>query len=191
MSETHLHSPAQLTQASKFLSFVLRHQPEAIGITLDSEGWAEIATLIEAAAGHGQQLSPELVAEVVATSDKKRFAVSSDGARIRAVQGHSTPSVDISFAEKVSPAILFHGTASRSLAAILREGLRPQQRQYVHLSQDVATATSVGQRYGTPVVLSVAAGQLQRDGHRFFQADNGVWLVADVPPAYLSVTADD
>lgn len=189
MTEETTYSPARIAQTSKFLSYVLRHQPEAIGIALDSEGWIAIASLIEAA-GAKQRLSAELIAEVVATNDKKRFAISDDGLRIRAVQGHSTAQVDLTFSERVPPSTLYHGTASRFLEAILQEGLRPQKRQYVHLSREVATAVSVGQRYGRPVVLSVAAGQLHRDGHRFFQADNGVWLVADVPPVYLSVDSE-
>lgn len=191
MDQPGIFSKAKLIKTSKFLSFVLRHQPEAIGIGLDSEGWADIDALIGSAAGQQERLSRDLIAEVVATNDKKRFAISPDGLKIRAVQGHSTSSVDIAFTEKAPPAILYHGTASRFLESIMRDGLKPRQRQYVHLSQEMATASSVGQRYGTPTVLRVDAGQLHRDGHRFFQADNGVWLIAAVPPSYLSVEADN
>ncbi len=170
-----------LTETSKFLSFVLRHEPQAIGLTLDSEGWADVDALIGAAAQHGRALDWALIEQVVATSEKKRFALSADGACIRAVQGHSTSSVAISFAEKVPPAVLYHGTAQRFLESIRKEGLKPGARQYVHLSEDVNTATAVGQRYGKPVVLTVDAKAMHVQGFKFFQAENGVWLTAGVP----------
>lgn len=175
-----------LTETSKFLSFVLRHEPQAIGLVLDSEGWANVATLIAAAARHGRALDQALIEQVVATSEKKRFALSADGACIRAVQGHSTSSVAISFEEKGPPAVLYHGTAQRFLESIRREGLKPGARQYVHLSEDVNTATAVGQRYGKPVVLTVDAKAMHAKGFKFYQAENGVWLTGLVPPVFLS-----
>lgn len=177
----------QYSDVSKFLSYVLRHQPQAIGLTLDREGWAEIAQLIAGAQTAGHTLDIGLIREVVASSDKKRFAISQDGLSIRAVQGHSTASVAIAFAEKQPPEILYHGTASRFLDSILREGLKPGERQYVHLSAELATAVAVGQRYGKPVVLKVHALQMHQQGLRFFQAENGVWLVETVPVEYLSM----
>jgi putative RNA 2'-phosphotransferase len=175
----------QLTETSKFLSYVLRHQPDAIGITLDLEGWTDIAALIAAAANDGKQLDRDLIETVVATSDKKRFAISEDGLRIRAVQGHSTDSVDISHAEKVPPEFLYHGTATRFMEAIYKEGLLPGLRQYVHLSQDEQAALAVGQRHGKPVVLKIKALLMHEQGFKFFQAENGVWLAPNVPTAFI------
>lgn len=171
---------------SKFLSYVLRHEPQAIGLMLDSEGWANVDSLVTAAVQNGHTLDRTLIEQVVAASDKKRFALSPDSASIRAVQGHSTASVAISFEEKVPPATLFHGTAERFLASIRREGLKAGERQYVHLSEDVQTATAVGQRYGKPVVLTVDALVMHGQGIKFYQAENGVWLTVSVPQVFLN-----
>lgn len=170
---------------SKFLSYVLRHEPQAIGLTLDSEGWTNVDALVAAAVQHGHTLDRALIEQVVATSDKKRFALSPDGSSIRAVQGHSTASVAISFEERVPPAVLYHGTAERFLESIRREGLKPGERQYVHLSEDVKTTTAVGQRYGKPVVLVIDAKAMHDQGHPFYQAENGVWLTLHVSPAHI------
>lgn len=172
-------------EVSKFLSYVLRHEPQAIGLTLDREGWADMAALIDGARGSGRELDAALIRAVVDGSDKKRFAISADGLRIRAVQGHSTDSVAIAFAEKVPPALLYHGTATRFLESIMRAGLKPGERQYVHLSGDIETAVAVGQRYGIPVVLTIDARQMHQQGFRFFQAENGVWLTSHVPPPFM------
>lgn len=175
----------KLIGTSKFLSYVLRHEPQAIGLSLDSEGWAEVDALIAGAEAAGQALDVGLIQAVVSGSDKKRFALSSDGRRIRAVQGHSTDVVAIQHVTKEPPTLLYHGTATRFLDSILAEGLRPGRRHHVHLSADIATATAVGQRYGTPVVLKVDALRMQQQGFTFFQADNGVWLSDCVPPEFL------
>ena len=133
-----------LNDTSKFLSFVLRHEPQAIGITLDSEGWADISALIDGANKSGKSMDRDLLQQVVETSDKKRFSISEDGLRIRAAQGHSTNSVAISYPEKVPPKFLYHGTATRFLESIQQGGLKPQERQHVHLSEDEHTAIAVG-----------------------------------------------
>lgn len=176
----------KFSQISKFLSYVLRHQPDAIGLTLDHEGWADISALIAAAVNVGKQLDYYLIQAVVTTSNKKRFAISEDGLRIRAVQGHSADSVDINYAEKVPPKFLYHGTATRFLESIRKKGLLPGSRQYVHLSEDVDIATTVGQRYGKPLVLTVAATAMYREGFKFFQAENGVWLTNAVPAEFIA-----
>ncbi|GKT15983.1 RNA 2'-phosphotransferase [Acidovorax sp. SUPP2522] len=178
-------STKPLAETSKFLSYVLRHEPQSIGLTLDREGWAPIDALIAAAALHGRALDRALIEQVVITSDKKRFSISEDGSRIRAVQGHSTPTVSIRMEEKTPPAVLYHGTATRFLESIRQQGLLPGSRHHVHLSEDAQTATSVGQRYGQPVVLSIAAATMHGQGHRFYQADNGVWLTANVPADFI------
>jgi putative RNA 2'-phosphotransferase len=176
----------RIVDTSKFLSYVLRHQPDAIGIALDSEGWTDIAVLISAAAQHGRRLDDALIEEVVRSNDKKRFALSSDGLRIRAVQGHSTNTVQLQHVETAPPPVLYHGTATRFLDAIRREGLRAGARHHVHLSQDHATAVAVGTRHGKPLVLRIDAAAMAMDGFRFFLSENGVWLTNEVPPAYLS-----
>lgn len=175
----------QSTETSKFLSYVLRHHPDSIGIKLDSEGWTDIGALIAAAAKAGKRLDRHLIQTVVATNDKKRFAISDDGLRIRAVQGHSVKTVDITFASLTPPEFLYHGTATRFVDSIRKQGLLPGSRQYVHLSQDVKTARTVGSRHGFPVVLRVEAARMHEEGAQFFQADNGVWLVAAVPAKRL------
>lgn len=177
------------TDTSKFLSYILRHAPESIGLALDQEGWADIDQLIAAAARHGRRLDRDLIADVVRDNDKKRFSISPDGARIRAVQGHTSDSVDIQHIEKEPPPFLYHGTATRFLESIQQQGLIPGRRHHVHLSQDITTAVSVGQRYGKPVVLKVAADRMRQAGHVFFQADNGVWLTAHVPVGFFDVDA--
>ncbi|MDT0140818.1 RNA 2'-phosphotransferase [Acidovorax sp. PRC11] len=176
----------QFAEISKFLSYVLRHEPQAIGLTLDREGWADIDALISAAAQHGRRLNRELLDLVVCTSEKMRFAVSEDGASIRAVQGHSTDSVSISFEDNPPPPLLYHGTATRFLESIRAQGLLPGARQHVHLTENVQTAMSVGQRYGKPVVLTIAAGTMHNKGIKFYQAQNGVWLIPTVPVQFLS-----
>lgn len=176
-------------EASKFLSFVLRHQPDAIGITLDLEGWVDIATLINAAAKDGKPLDHDLIRDVVATSDKKRFSISEDGMRIRAVQGHSAKGVDIQYMAQVPPESLYHGTATHFLNTIYEEGLLPGARQYVHLSQDKRTALAVGQRHGEPVVLTIEALQMYQQDFKFFRAENGVWLTHAVPVLFIASKA--
>lgn len=173
-----------LKKTSKFLSFILRHQPDDIGLTLDSQGWASITELIEKAKPKAS-LTKDLIKEVVASSDKQRFALSSDGLYIRANQGHSIK-VDLGLTPQKPPPVLYHGTASRFVDSIKQEGLKAGQRHHVHLSVDVATATAVGQRYGSPVILKVDAGNMFKQGYTFFLSDNSVWLTKHVPVQYLS-----
>jgi putative RNA 2'-phosphotransferase len=173
------------TTTSKFLSLVLRHQPETIGVTLDPEGWIAIDELLIAAAAHGTPITRGLLDEVVASSDKQRFAISADGARIRANQGHSVE-VDLKLSLVEPLEELFHGTVAKFLDSIRLSGLIKGARQHVHLSADRITAEKVGQRRGQPVILGVAAGRMQRDGHHFYRSENGVWLVDAVPAEYLA-----
>lgn len=179
----------KLVETSKFLSYVLRHEPGAIGVALDSEGWLAIPALIEGAARAGRRLDRALIEAVVAGNDKKRFALSDDGQRIRAVQGHSSAGVALTHREAAPPPVLYHGTATRFLDAILREGLRPGARHHVHLSADEETARKVGSRHGKPVVLRVDAAAMQAQGLRFYLSGNGVWLTAEVPARHLGAMA--
>lgn len=174
----------RIVRASKFMSLVLRHQPEKIGLTLDAQGWAVVADLVACSQRGGTRLSVELIQEVVATNDKKRFVLSEDGKRIRAAQGHSIE-VDLALAPIEPPEFLYHGTATRFLESIQREGLIRGSRHHVHLSKDRETATSVGQRHGKPVVMTVLAGEMWKAGIPFYCSENGVWLTEQVPPQYL------
>lgn len=174
----------QTVRMSKFLSLVLRHQPETVGIALDEGGWVGVDELIAACAAKGRRFSREELDHVVATNNKKRFAYSEDGRRIRASQGHSV-TVELGLAATAPPDVLYHGTATATLPLILREGLKPMSRQDVHLSADVATAVRVGSRHGRPVVLAVDAAGLAAEGHEFRVSANGVWLTDRVPPERL------
>ncbi len=178
-----------MKQQSKFLSLVLRHKPEVIGLTLDQQGWVSVETLLTQLAAHDRAISREMLDTIVATSDKKRFTLSDDGARIRAAQGHSV-NVALGLAPTIPPAVLYHGTAEKNLDPIMTDGLCPRTRQQVHLSADTQTAKMVGIRHGKPIVLNVDAAKMQADGLVFFQAENGVWLTDHVPPQYLTDEKD-
>ena len=171
-------------RVSKRLSYVLRHRPDSIGVSLDEAGWVDVGTLLAALAAHGLPLTRGDLDRVVAGNDKRRFAYDDGGTRIRASQGHSVP-VALGYAAEPPPPVLFHGTPVRDLAAILAEGLRPGRRHAVHLSPDEATARTVGERRGRAAVLRVDAAGMARDGAVFTRSANGVWLVDAVPPRYL------
>lgn len=175
-----------LTRLSRFLSLVLRHHPERIGLCLDRGGWADVDALISGARRAGVSLTVDRLQAVVATNTKQRFAFSDDGRRIRANQGHSTP-VDLDLEPAVPPEVLYHGTGARFVPSIRRQGLSAQGRHHVHLSATEDTAAAVGRRHGRPVVLTVAAGSMHRAGRVFFCSVNGVWLTSSVPPGYLAV----
>lgn len=178
-------SKNNLTKVSKFLSLVLRHKPDAIGLTLNAEGWASISELISKSQPQ-MPLTKELIEQVVTTSDKQRFKLSDDGLMIRANQGHSIK-VDLKLSPKEPPAILYHGTASRFMDSINQEGLKPGQRHHVHLSTDIATATAVGKRYGKVVILEINAEAMNKQGYKFFLSDNNVWLTEKVPPEFINL----
>ena len=171
-------------QTSKFLSLVLRHEPQRVGIELDEAGWVAVDELLSGCRRAGLALTFDELREIVRTSDKQRFALSEDGTRIRANQGHSVP-VELGLEPLAPPEVLYHGTADRFLEPIRRDGLRPQGRHHVHLSETVDAASAVGRRHGKLVVLEVRAGDMQRTGIAFFRSTNGVWLTDHVPPQYL------
>lgn len=175
---------------SRFLSMVLRHQPQRIGLSLDREGWCTVDELISRCVSAGMVFDRARLSRMVEANDKQRFTLSPDGERIRAAQGHSV-SVELGLPDRKPPAVLYHGTALRFLEAILATALKPMRRQQVHLSEQVATALRVGRRHGDPVVLRVDAAGLHAAGGSFQQADNGVWLSGPIAPAYLSVLPTD
>ena len=177
MSDSHKHK-------SKFLSLVLRHEPERVGIRLDEAGWVAVDELLQGCRRAGQPMSMDELREIVRTSDKQRFALSDDGVRIRANQGHSVE-VELGYAPATPPEALYHGTADKHLAGIRAHGLHKGERHHVHLSERLDTASAVGRRHGRLVVLEVRAGAMQRDGLLFFRTPNGVWLTDHVPPQYV------
>lgn len=173
-----------LKQTSKFLSLVLRHQPEKIGIRLDEAGWVDVDVLLRATARHGKRISRETLDEVVRTNDKQRFSFSANGLRIRANQGHSVD-VDLGYRPAEPPEILLHGTPSRFVDSIRRDGLKKMNRHHVHLHAEESTATAVGSRRGKPVLLKVRAREMARQGHEFFVTPNEVWLTDHVPAEFI------
>lgn len=185
--ECSMANEKEIIRISKFLSLVLRHQPETIDLTLDSQGWTSIEDLLQKMQAAGFLLDRILLQQVVDTNNKKRFAISEDGAKIRASQGHSIE-VDLGYAEASPPSILYHGTAEKNIASILTEGLHKRSRQHVHLSADKQTAIQVGQRHGKPVVLEVLADRMHNDGYKFYFSANGVWLTDAVPAVYLRLS---
>ena len=174
---------------SKFLSLVLRHQPDTIGLALDANGWADVGDLLTQLAAHGQPLTRDQLERLVTGNDKQRFTFDETGTRIRANQGHSV-GVDLELPPVEPPAVLYHGTATRFLDAIRAEGLKPGTRQSVHLSHGPETARKVGARHGVPVVLAVRALEMHAAGHPFTISVNGVWLVAAVPAIYIDFPTD-
>jgi putative RNA 2'-phosphotransferase len=175
-----------ITDTSKLLSFILRHRPDSVGLVLDANGWAEVNVLLGALQVHGKAIDRALLERVVAGNDKQRFAFSPDGTRIRASQGHSIQ-VDLGLQPAPPPDVLYHGTASRFLKAILASGLHARGRQHVHLSADADTARRVGARHGFPAVLRVDARRMREDGLVFWLSDNQVWLTDAVLPRYLGL----
>ena len=170
---------------SKFISLILRHKPETIGITLDEHGWADVQELIDGinhAGGHS--LDREILEEIVQSDEKQRYSFNEDHTLIRANQGHSIP-VDVELEEKTPPDILWHGTGEKYVESIDAIGLIPKSRLYVHLSSDIETAKKVGSRHGRPVIYEIDCRQMAEDGYRFFESANHVWLTGEVPAKYL------
>ena len=174
----------EIIRTSKFLSLVLRHEPERVGLKLDSAGWTTVTELLEAVNRHGVTLTLEQLKHIVATSDKKRFAFNNDETRIRASQGHSID-IDLQYAPQVPPELLYHGTATRFLDSIRDKGLLKMERHHVHLSAETMVTVQVGARHGKPALLIIRAGDMHRAGHVFYRSANGVWLVEHVPPQFI------
>ena len=172
---------------SRFISLILRHKPQVIGITLDEHGWADVKELIDGVnRSEGHFLDQEILEEIVRTDEKQRYSFNEDHSLIRANQGHSIP-VDVELEKRTPPDILWHGTGEKYVASIKEGGLLPKTRLYVHLSSDMETATKVGSRHGKPVVFRVDCRQMEQDGYEFFLSANNVWLTKEIPAAYLTM----
>ncbi len=172
-----------LKDMSKFISLILRHKPETIGIMLDEHGWANVDELI-AGINKTHPLDMATLEQIVVEDEKQRYSFNEDKTLIRANQGHSIP-VDVELKEVEPPEVLYHGTGEKYVASIDELGLIPKSRLYVHLSSDEETARKVGQRHGKPVIYTVKSGEMYRDGISFFRSVNGIWLVKEVPVKYL------
>ena len=172
-----------LKETSKYMSLILRHKPEVIGIQLDEHGWANVDELIEGIS-RTNEFNMEILEEIVRTDEKQRYSFNEDKTLIRANQGHSIP-VDVELEEAKPPEELWHGSAVKYEASIDEQGLIPKSRLYVHLSKDKETALKVGQRHGKPVIYIVKAGAMYEAGYKFYLSKNGVWLTKEVPVAYL------
>ncbi len=178
-------NPQTLKKISVFLSLILRHSPQTIGIKLDHHGWADVDELIKKINRHGKyKIDLKMLQQIVAEDSKQRYSFSQDGTKIRANQGHSIP-VDVELKKDIPPDILYHGTAERFYDSIMQKGLVPMSRLYVHLSKDTKTAETVGKRHGKPIIFEINAKQMQTDGYEFFLSENGVWLTKAVPTKYL------
>lgn len=172
-----------LRDTSKFLSLLLRHKPQLVGLELDEHGWADVDELIRRV-NRKRPLDRATLEQIVATDEKQRYSFSADGKLIRANQGHSIP-VDVELDELEPPPILYHGTGEKFSSSIIAQGLLKMSRLYVHLSSDIDTATKVGRRHGTPKIFLVDSGKMFADGYKFFRSVNGVWLTEHVPAIYL------
>ncbi len=174
----------QLKGRSKFLSLILRHKPEIIGLVLDGQGWADVDILLEKLQAEGRGLNKEELNEVVEKNNKKRFAFNEDKTKIRASQGHSIK-LDLGYDPVQPPEFLYHGTATRFVNSIRKQGLIKGSRHHVHLSEQLDTAKSVGSRHGVPVILVVKAQEMYEAGFEFFVSENAVWLTDNIPVRYL------
>ena len=172
-----------LTKTSRYISLILRHKPEVIGITLDEHGWADVQQLI-AGVSKTNPINMGILEEIVRTDDKQRYSFNEDKTLIRANQGHSIP-VDVELPERTPPAILYHGTGEKYVPYIDQDGLIPKSRLYVHLTDKYDTAVTVGKRHGRPVVYEIDSAKMMEDGFIFYLSVNGVWLTKRVPVKYL------
>lgn len=174
----------QLKQISKFMSLVLRHKPETIGLQLNENGWTDVQELIDKMNATGADVTLELINTIVETNDKKRFAFNEDKTMIRASQGHSVE-VDLNLNDVQPPELLYHGTVEKFVEAIRIDGLKKMERQHVHLSKDKETAVNVGSRRGKPFILTIESAKMYADGYKFYLSENEVWLTDEVPVQYI------
>jgi putative RNA 2'-phosphotransferase len=174
----------RLIRISKFISLLLRHPPEAEGLSMDEHGWVSLEALIATAGAKRRGITRDLLARIVADNDKKRFEFDEDGRRIRACQGHSR-AVDLNLKLVDPPTYLYHGTSFHAVSSIRKTGLQKRNRRHVHLSLDAAAAMQVGARHGPPVVLTIRAAEMHQSGYEFFVSNNGIWLVDSVPADFI------
>ena len=176
-----------LVNLSRYISFILRHRPDTIGLSLDKHGYIDVQDLINGIKENSDfYIDLDILKFIVETDNKKRYSFSEDGTKIRANQGHSVK-VDLGLKEVKPPSVLYHGTGEKYLESILKEGLKSKSRMYVHLSSDIDTAISVGKRHGEPIILNIDTNKMLEDGHKFYLSENGIFLAESVPVKYINV----
>ena len=171
-----------IQKLSKYLSYLLRHHPEDANLNMDKNGWVAVNELLSNTKG---KFTMELLEEIVNTDNKSRYAFNEDKTKIRANQGHSIDGIDLELEEMIPPEILYHGTATRFLNSIMKEGIKSQTRNHVHLSKDLETAITVGLRHGDAVILKIDTKKMNEDGHKFYLSKNGVWLTNYIDTKYI------
>lgn len=172
---------------SKEISYALRHAPWEYELELDHEGWVPIKQLLNAfnRTEMWDNLTPNDLQNMIYLSDKKRHEIMDD--KIRALYGHSVP-MKILKEERKPPKILYHGTVHNFIESILKNGLKPKLRQYVHLSQDIETAVQVGRRRDAePIILMIDAEKAYEHNIKFYYGNEKVWLADDIPPEFITI----
>ena len=182
----NIKDPQTAKNIGKFISLILRHEPGAIDVTLDANGWLGVDELLAGLARKGKNITREDLDYLVANNNKSRYAYSEDGTMIRASQGHSVE-VDLELVIATPPEKLFHGTTFSAVEKIQKEGIKKMSRHHVHLSANEATAIDVGSRRGKVAVFTVEALKMHGNGYEFYQSANGVWLTEFVPAKFISV----
>lgn len=179
------------TNLSRFISLILRHKPETVHLKLDHQGYVDVHQLIANINAYSEfSIDKDILDIIVKTDNKQRYSYNADQTKIRANQGHSIP-VDLGLQPQAAPQILYHGTGVKYVAQILKEGLKPKQRTHVHLSSDIKTPITVGQRHGTPCIFQIDTAQMQKDRYQFYLSANQVWLTDNVPPQYLTLLSEN
>jgi len=176
-------------EISRFLSYVLRHNPGALGVHMEKNGWVSVAELMRKMNEQGKNINFDLLQSVVLEDDKQRYSFNEDATKIRANQGHSI-AIDLKLVPVVPVECLYHGTAARNITSIKVQGLLKQQRHHVHLSENQDSAERVGARYGKPVILTILAGSMNKAGYLFYRSENNVWLTDVVPPTFIQFPGD-
>ena len=175
-----------LTEISKEMSYLLRHKPEKKNLILDTEGYTDVNDLLKAL-----DITKSILDTIVKTDHKQRYSYNIDGTKIRANQGHSLSYVNIKYKEFIPKDKLYHGTSQRFVTSISKNGLKPQTRNYVHISQDINTAKEVGLRHAKTladlIIYEIDYKSMLDDGYKFFISDNNVVLTKEVPPKYLKI----
>ena len=170
-----------LIHIGKCLAWLLRHDKESFDNGLiDEHGWRCVKEIIE----NNKGFTKDIIEEIVKTNEKQRYEFNIDHTKIRARQGHSIP-VDVELPETEPPEFLYHGTSEKALEGIYKEGIKPRNRLYVHLSEDQETAEKVGQRHGKVCILKILAKEMWDQGIKFWRARNGVWLVKEVETRWI------
>lgn len=172
------------SKISKYISLILRHRPEEIGLKLDEHGYLNVSGLINGINKSYEGFNMDDLERIVREDSKQRYSFNEEKSKIRANQGHSIP-VNLELQAIKPPNKLYHGTGRKFLDSILKNGLIKKERQYVHLSRDLETASIVGKRHGDLVVLEIDAESMFNKGIKFYLSNNNVWLCDYVPVEYV------